>query len=45
MWNSKTLKTQNMFQNFFRISKLQKAFTTYKWVIIHDVSKKVIPKV
>ncbi len=32
MWNSKTLKIQRMFQNCFKISKLQESFTTYKWV-------------
>ncbi len=35
MWNSKTLKIQMMFQSFFRISKLQESFTTYKWVIMY----------
>jgi hypothetical protein len=37
MWNSKTLKIQRMFQNCFRISKIQKSFATYKWVIIYMV--------
>jgi hypothetical protein len=35
MWNSKTLKIQEMFQNCFKISKLQESFTTYKWVIMY----------
>ncbi len=30
MWNSKTLKIQIMFQNYFRILKLQESFNTYK---------------
>ncbi len=40
MWNSKTLKIQKMFQKCFKISKLQKFFTTYKWVIIHIMHEK-----
>ncbi len=35
MWNFKTLKIQIMFQNCFKISKLQESFTTYKWVIMY----------
>jgi hypothetical protein len=35
MWNSKTLKIQRTFQNYFRISELQESFTTYKWVIMY----------
>jgi len=31
----KLKKIQKMFQNCFRISKLQQSFTTYKWVIIY----------
>jgi len=30
MWNCKTLKIQT-FQNWFKILKLQKSFTTHKW--------------
>jgi hypothetical protein len=37
MWNFKTLKIQGMFQNCFKISKLQKFFTTYKWVIMYMI--------
>jgi len=40
MCNSKTLKIQRMFQNCFRISKLQKYFTTYKWVIMYMIYEK-----
>jgi hypothetical protein len=40
MWNSKTLKIQRMFQNCFRISKLQESFTTYKWVIMYIMYEK-----
>jgi len=29
-----------MFQNCFRISKLQKYFTTYKWVIMYMIYEK-----
>jgi len=29
-----------MFQNCFRISKLQKFFTTYKWVIMYMIYEK-----
>jgi hypothetical protein len=35
MWSSKTLKIQRMFQDCFKISKLQESFTTYKWVIMY----------
>jgi hypothetical protein len=35
MWNSKTLKIQRIFKNYFKISNLQKSFTTYKWVIMY----------
>jgi len=31
MWNSKTLKIQNMYIWKFRILKLQECFITYKW--------------
>ncbi len=37
MWNSKTLKIQWMFQNCFKISKLQESFTTYKWVTMYMI--------
>jgi len=33
----KTFKIQKMFQNCFRISKLQESFTTYKWVIMYMI--------
>jgi hypothetical protein len=39
MWNSKTLKIQRMFQNYFKISELQKSFTTYKWVMMYMMHK------
>jgi hypothetical protein len=29
-----------MFQNYFRISKLQKSFTTHKWVIMYMMYEK-----
>ncbi len=29
-----------MFQNCFRISKLQESFTTYKWVIMYMMYEK-----
>jgi hypothetical protein len=35
MRNSKILKIKNMYIQKFRISKLQKYFTTYKWGIIY----------
>jgi hypothetical protein len=35
MWNFKTLKIKRMFHNCFKISKFQKSFTTYKWVIMY----------
>ncbi len=41
MWNSKTLKIQRIFQNCFRISELQKSFTTQKWVIIYMIYEKI----
>ncbi len=34
MWNFKPLKIQKIFYNCFKFSKLQKFFTTYKWVIM-----------
>ncbi len=40
MWNSKTLKIQRMFQNCFRILKIQKSFATYKWVIMYMIYEK-----
>jgi hypothetical protein len=33
----KTLKIQKMFQNCFKISKLQESFTTHKWVIMYMI--------
>jgi len=35
MWNYETLKIQRMFQNCFKILKLQESFTMYKWVIMY----------
>ncbi len=35
MWNFETLEIQRMFQNCFKISKFQKSFTMYKWVLIY----------
>ncbi len=35
MWNFKTLKIQKMFQNCFKLLKIQNVFTTYKWVIMY----------
>jgi len=35
MWNYKTFKIKIMFQNCFRILKLEEFFTTYKWVIMY----------
>jgi hypothetical protein len=29
-----------MFQNYFKISKLQKSFNTYKWVIMYMMYEK-----
>jgi hypothetical protein len=40
MWNYKTLTIQRMFQNCFRISKLQESFTTYKWAIMYMMYEK-----
>jgi len=40
MWNYKTFKIQIMFQNCFKISKLQESFTTYKWVIMYMMYEK-----
>jgi hypothetical protein len=37
MWNSKVLKIQRMFQNYFRILEFQESFTTYKWVIMYMI--------
>jgi hypothetical protein len=37
MRNSKTLKIQKIFQNYFRILEFQKSFTTYKWVIMYMI--------
>ncbi len=37
MWNSKILQVQWMFQHYFKISKLQKSFTMYKFVIMYMI--------
>jgi hypothetical protein len=43
MLKSKTIKTQRTFQNWSKILKLQKSFTTYKWGIMYvTCSKKVV---
>ncbi len=40
MWNSKILKIQRMFQNYFKILEIQKFFTTCKWVIMYMMYEK-----
>jgi len=40
MWNFKTLKIQKMFQNCFKILKLQEFLTTFKWVIMYMMYEK-----
>jgi len=44
MWSFKTLKIQRIFQNWFKILKLQKKITTHKWGIMYtyDVLKKIL---
>jgi hypothetical protein len=37
MWNFKILEIKSMYIQKFRISKLQKCFTTYKWGIIYMI--------